>query len=531
MPTAATHERPTPTQRRPPDHVDVLIVGAGVSGIGIACHLRREHPDRSIAILERRDAIGGTWDLFRYPGIRCDSDMYTFGYSFRPWPSDEVITDGESIRTYLRDTAAEYGVDEDIVFGQRVEHARWSTAEARWSLDVVDEHTDETRVVTGDMLVAATGYYDYDTGHAPHFPGQEQFTGRIVHPQFWPDDLDHAGKRVVVIGSGATAVTLVPAMAEDAAHVTMVQRSPGYVVSLPEVDPVSRQLKRVLPDEFVSDLTRIRNVGLQLLLYNACQRFPSLMRRVILAGVRRQVGDAVDMRHFSPDYDPWDQRLCVVPDGDLFRALRSGRASMVTDAVDAFTPTGVRTASGEEIDADVIVTATGLKVQLLGGVDAEIDGEPVDPTDRLTYRSMMVSGVPNFVLVFGYVNVSWTRKVDLVGHFLNRLLAEMDRQDVRQVTPRGEDAAVADEPFVGLMANYVQRALDRMPLQGRHVPWRNTQNLPVDWLTTHLAPIDDGHLEFSQPRPAGIGASRGGPSPLTRAVTAPARFAMRRLAS
>ena len=294
--------------------------------------------------------------------------MYTFGYSFRPWPADEVITDGESIRRYLRDTAAAYGVDEDIVFGQRVERASWSTADARWSLDVVDEHSGESRVVTGDMLVAATGYYDYDTAHAPHFPSQERFTGRVVHPQFWPDDLDHTGQRVVVVGSGATAVTLVPAMAEDAAHVTMLQRSPGYVVSLPQVDRISRELKRVLPDDLVADLTRLRNIGLQLLLYHASRRFPSLMRRLILAGVRRQVGDAVDMRHFSPDYDPWDQRLCVVPNGDLFAALRSGRASIVTDAVDTFTPTGVRTDSGQEIEADVIVTATGREVRVFGGV-------------------------------------------------------------------------------------------------------------------------------------------------------------------
>ena len=516
--------------------VDVLIVGAGVSGIGIACHLAIGHPERSVAILERRDRIGGTWDLFRYPGIRCDSDMNTFGYAFRPWPQDEVITDGESIRTYVRETAEAFRVDRHIRFGQRVTRASWSSDEGRWTIEAVDEHTGETSTVTARFAVSCTGYYDYDHGHQPDFPGVEDYGGTFVHPQFWPEDLDHTGKRVLVIGSGATAVTLVPAMAADAAHVTMLQRSPTYVVSVPEVDRISAQLKRVLPDTLVADLARYRNLGIQLGMYYGSKAFPSLVRRGILAAARRQLGPDVSLRHFSPDYDPWDERLCVVPDGDLFRVLRRGDATIVTDEIDTFTETGVRLASGEEIDADIVVSATGLEVQLLGGITAEVDGVPVDATERMTYKAIMVDGVPNFALVFGYVNVSWTRKVDLVGHYLNQLFSHMDRIGRRVVTPRGDDEPVSDEPFVGLSSGYVTRTMDRMPRQGARAPWRNTQNLLLDWLALRLLPVDDGHLEFSHPvggsRERGLlGTARravdvglaGATSTLGRAVAAPAR--------
>ena len=489
--------------------VDVLIVGAGVSGIGIACHLAITHPERSVRILERRDRIGGTWDLFRYPGIRCDSDMNTFGYAFRPWPQDEVITDGESIRAYVRETAEQYGVDRHIRFGQRVTRASWSTPDGCWTIESVDEGTGETTVTTARFVVACTGYYDYDRGYQPDFPGLDRYEGTFVHPQFWPDDLDHTGKRVLVIGSGATAVTLVPAMASDAAHVTMLQRSPTYVVTVPEVDRISAQLKTVLPDQLVADLARYRNLGIQLAMYYGARTFPSLVRRGILAAAKRQLGPDVSMRHFSPDYDPWDERLCVVPDGDLFRVLRRGEATIVTDHIDTFTETGVRLRSGEEIEADIVVSATGLEVQLLGGVRAEIDGEPVDTTERLTYKAIMVDRVPNFALVFGYVNVSWTRKVDLVGHYLSQLFTHMDRIGRQVVVPRGDDEAIADEPFVGLASGYVARAASRMPQQGARAPWRNTQNLLLDWIGLRLLPIDDGHLEFSQPVEDGAGARRG----------------------
>ncbi len=450
-----------------------------------------------MAILERREAIGGTWDLFRYPGIRCDSDMHTFGYAFRPWPADEVITDGEAIRTYVRETAEEFGVDRAIRFGHRVTAARWSSDRERWTVEAEVEATGEPVTFTAAFLVSCTGYYDHDRGYMPDFPGVDRYEGRLVHPQFWPEDLDLHGTEVLVVGSGATAVTLVPAMVDKAARVTMLQRSPGYVVSVPEVDRISRTLKRVLPAGVVADLARYRNLGIQLFLYHACQAFPRLMRRLILAGVRRQVGPDVDMRHFSPDYDPWDQRLCVVPDGDLFRVLRQGRASIVTDRLEEFTARGVRTGSGQELQADVVVTATGLELQLMGGIQVEVDGEVVDATDRLTYKSMMVDRVPNFALVFGYVNVSWTRKVDLVGHYLAGLLAHMDRIGASTVTPHGEDEPVADEPFVGLASGYVTRAADRMPRQGVRAPWRNTQNLVRDWITLRTTAIDDGHLQFS----------------------------------
>ena len=482
-----------------PVDVDVLIVGAGVSGIGIACHLAITHPERSVAILERRDRVGGTWDLFRYPGIRCDSDMHTFGYAFRPWPQDAVITDGESIRAYVEDTAAAYGVDERITFGQRVTRAAWSSDDARWTLTHVDEHTGEQRTTTARFLVSCTGYYDYDRGHQPDFPGAEDFGGTLVHPQFWPEDLDHAGKRVLVIGSGATAVTLVPSMAPDAEHVTMLQRSPAYVVSIPGTDPVSPHLKKVLPEAVVADLARYRNLAIQLAMFYGSKAAPSLVRRGILAHVRSQVGPDVSLRHFSPDYDPWDERLCVVPDGDLFRTLRRGDATIVTDHIDTFTETGVRLASGEELEADIVVSATGLEVQLLGGIAVEVDGQEVDATDRLTYKSMMVDGVPNFGLVFGYVNVSWTRKVDLVGHYLSELFTHMEGLGRAVVTPRGEDEAIADEPFVGLSSGYVTRAAARMPRQGTRTPWRNTQNLVLDWVAMRLLPLDDGHLDFSHP--------------------------------
>ena len=479
--------------------VDVLIVGAGVSGIGIACHLAIGHPERSVAILERRDRIGGTWDLFRYPGIRCDSDMNTFGYAFRPWPQDRIITDGESIRTYVRETAEAYGVDRTIRFGQRVTRASWSTEDGHWTVESVDEHTGETSTTTARFAVSCTGYYDYDRGHLPDFPGVEDYRGTFVHPQFWPEDLDHTGKKVLVIGSGATAVTLIPAMAEDAEQVTMLQRSPTYIVSIPEVDHLSSQLKKVLPDEFVANLARYRNLVIQLGMYYGSKAFPSLVRRGILAAVKRQVGPEVPLRHFSPDYDPWDERLCVVPNGDLFHTLRRGDATVVTDTLETFTENGVRLPSGEEIEADIVISATGLEVQLLGGITAEVDGQPVDATDRMTYKAIMVDGVPNFALVFGYVNVSWTRKVDLVGHYLNQLFDHMDRVGRRVVTPRGDDEAVTDEPFVGLSSGYVTRAMDRMPHQGARAPWRNTQNLVLDWLALRLLPIDDGHLDFSQP--------------------------------
>lgn len=479
--------------------VDVLIIGAGISGIGAACQLTQKSPGRTFAVLERREAIGGTWDLFRYPGIRCDSDMYTFGYSFRPWPSDEVLTDGESIRTYIADTADHYGVTDHIRFGHRVLRASWSTADACWTIEAELEATGESVTLTASFLLSASGYYDYDSGYQPDFPGREDFTGTWVHPQFWPEDLDHSDRKVVVIGSGATAVTLIPALAPDVERVTMLQRSPTYILTLPEVDPVSRAMRRLLPDDVVSHVTRLRNLSLQLALYGVSRRFPDTVRRVLLAQARVQLGPDVDMRHFTPDYDPWDQRLCVIPDGDLFRTIRRGEAEIATDRIDRITPDGILLESGEHLDADIIVSATGLNLQLFGGMDVLVDGEKVDSASSLLHRSIMVSDVPNMAMVFGYVHVSWTRKADLVGDYVCRVLNRMEELGMRQVTPRGARGQATDEPFLEMTSGYLARAADTLPKQGVALPWRNTHDVLHDWWNLRHGSLDDPSLAFTNP--------------------------------
>lgn len=481
--------------------VDVAIIGAGLSGIGMACQLVRNSPDRTFTIFERRTDMGGTWDLFRYPGIRCDSDMHTLGYGFRPWPRDEIITDAGSIHRYIHDTAAAYGVDQHVRYAQRVVHASWSTPDALWTVTVEDERTGEQTHTTCRFLAQCSGYYSYDSAHTPALPGLDEFQGRVVHPQFWPEDLDHDDARVVVIGSGATAITLVPAMAETAEHVTMLQRSPGYILTVPATDPTVRALRTVLPDRLVSTLTRHRNALLQLGIYQLCQRQPRLMRSLLLAQVRAQVGSGVDMTDFTPSYDPWDQRLCVVPDGDLFAAVRDGDASVVTDHIDTVTPTGIRLQSGRHLDADVIVTATGLQLQLFGGMTLDVDGEPVEVSEQMTYRGAMLGGVPNLAMVFGYVNVSWTRKVDLVSEYVCRVLNHMDRTGTRQVTPRPDPAFESDEPFIDMESGYITRARHLMPRQGSATPWRNRQNVLHDTVALRWAPLQDEHLQFTNPAP------------------------------
>ncbi|HKC28184.1 MAG TPA: NAD(P)/FAD-dependent oxidoreductase, partial [Jatrophihabitans sp.] len=390
------------------EHVDVLILGAGVSGIGAACHLTRACPGKSYAILERRQAIGGTWDLFRYPGIRSDSDMFTFGYSFRPWNETEVLADGPSIKKYVAETAAEYGVDKHIRFGMYARTASWSSEQGLWTIDVRDEATGTRKSFTAKFLIACTGYYNYDQGYRPTFAGEDEFNGTIVHPQHWPEDLDYRGKRVVVVGSGATAVTLVPAMAETAAHVTMLQRSPTYILALPARDKISESMRRVLPDSLVFRMARRRNIGLQRVMYGLSRSRPNVVRSLVLKAAERQLAGAAELKHFTPKYDPWDQRLCIVPNGDLFKTIRSGRADIVTDTIERFTPNGILLSSGAELEADVIVTATGLDVQMLGGAEVDIDGVPLALNETVTYKSVMLDGVPNAVLVFGYTNASWT---------------------------------------------------------------------------------------------------------------------------
>ena len=485
------------------EHLDVLIVGAGLSGVGAAHHLQERCPGKTYAILEARDAIGGTWDLFRYPGIRSDSDMYTLGYSFRPWEEAKAIADGPSILDYVRDTAREGGIEKRIRFGHRVVSAEWSSADARWTVEARRTDNGEAVRLTCGFLFTCTGYYRYDEGYSPGFAGMERFGGRLVHPQHWPEDLDFAGRRVVVIGSGATAVTLVPAMAEEAGHVTMLQRSPSYVVSLPGEDPIANALRRVLPARMAYSIVRWKNVLMTSAFYQLSRRAPGFVKKLVRKGVEKRLPDGYDVDvHFNPRYDPWDQRVCLVPDGDLFEAIGSGRASIVTDEIDTFTERGIRLASGAELDADVIITATGLNMLALGGMRLEVDGSEVRLPEKLGYKGMMLSDVPNLAIVIGYTNASWTLKCDLTCEFVCRLLNHMDEHGYRSCTPRNSDPALETRPFVDLKSGYVQRAIDQFPRQGTSAPWRLYQNYARDIMLLRHGALDDGALEFSARAPA-----------------------------
>jgi cation diffusion facilitator CzcD-associated flavoprotein CzcO len=474
---------------------DVLIVGAGLSGVGMACHLGMKCPDKSYAILEARGAIGGTWDLFRYPGIRSDSDMYTLGYVFRPWTEAKAIADGPSIRAYVERTAADHGVPPHIRFGHRVTRADWSSAEARWTVEA--EHEGAMSRFTCRFLVMGSGYYDYAEGHRPRFEGEKTFAGRIVHPQFWPEDLDWADKKVVVIGSGATAVTLVPEMAKTAAHVTMLQRSPSYVVSRPSVDGIAERLKRLLPATAAYRLTRLKNVALQMVFFRLARSRPAKVKAKMIEMVGDELGPGFDVgTHFTPRYNPWDQRVCLVPDGDLFAALRDGGASVETGEIDRFTAGGVRLKSGRELAADVIVTATGLKISLMGGAELAVDGRVQDLSRTLAYKAIMFGGIPNFAFIFGYTNASWTLKADLAADYVCRLIRHIDRKGHRSATPvAGSD--VKPVPFLDFSSGYVQRALDRLPKQGDRPPWRLKQNYAFDAATLKWGRIEDGALRFA----------------------------------
>jgi cation diffusion facilitator CzcD-associated flavoprotein CzcO len=480
-----------------PEHHDVVIVGAGLSGVGAACHLRRDSSRRSFVILEARDAIGGTWDLFRYPGIRSDSDMFTLGYSFKPWTDAKAIADGDSIRDYIRETAREYGVDQEIRFGHRVVRAEWSTAEARWTVGIELAGSGETIQLTCDFLHWCTGYYRYDQGFAPTFAGIERFRGDVVHPQHWPEHFDYRGKRVIVIGSGATAVTLVPAMAEEAAHVTMLQRSPSYIVSLPANDAVADFLRRRVPDKLAYAAVRWKNVLRTMLSFELSRRRPAVVKRFIRRNLQRQLPPDFDIdTHFTPRYDPWDQRLCLVPDGNLFKALCSGRATMVTDRIDAFTEHGLRLASGTELEADVVITATGLNLELFSGASLVVDGRPVVPADTVAYKGMMLSGVPNMALALGYTNASWTLKCDLVSAYVCRLLGYMEAHGYDTVMPLTPDPGEARVPIIDFESGYVLRAVDALPKQGTRAPWRLHQNYFKDIRTFRRAPLADEGIRF-----------------------------------
>jgi monooxygenase len=484
-------------------HFDVLIMGAGLSGIDAAHHLQKFCPNKSYVILEQRERIGGTWDLFRYPGIRSDSDMLTMGYSFRPWTNPKAISPGGDIRNYITETASEEGIDRNIRFRHRIKHASWSSQEAMWTVDAVCKSPDgseEPVTLTCNFLFSCAGYYRYSAGYTPDFPGIELFKGRVVHPQAWPEDLDYSGKKVVIVGSGATAVTLVPAMSQTASHVTMLQRSPTYVISAPEQDKVANWLRGVLPAKWAFRLSRWKNVAFMTYVYQLSQRFPNYMKNEILKKVRVEVGADYDVdTHFTPRYKPWEQRMCLIPDADMFRAIKSGRASVVTDHIETFTEKGIRLKSGKELEADIIVTATGLVMQAFGGIELSVDGRSVDSGKTLAYKGVMVSGVPNFASVFGYINASWTLKADLICAYVCRLLNFMDRKGARQVTPkRGSETAVAQ--FVeNFSSGYMQRALASWPKQGAKAPWRVYQNYIRDAITLKWSSIDNDALEFSNP--------------------------------
>jgi monooxygenase len=481
------------------EHLDVMIVGAGLSGIGAAHHLQEAFPGRSYAIFEARDDLGGTWDLFRYPGIRSDSDMHTLGYRFRPWTSSKTIADGPSILDYVRQTARDGGIEGKIRFQHRVVRAEWSSEGARWSVEAERADTGETVRVTCDYLWVCSGYYRYDEGFAPEFEGVESFRGRIVHPQHWPEDLDYAGKRVVVIGSGATAVTLVPAMAKEAAHVTMLQRSPTYIASLPAEDPIAGSLRRVLPNRAVYSIVRWKNVLLQTAFYQLSRRRPQAVKRMIRRGVERALPAGYDVdRHFKPRYNPWDQRMCLVPNGDLFKAIRDDSASVVTDTIDTFTERGVKLDSGEELEAEVIVTATGLNLLFLGGMELVVDGREVDVPKTMTYKGMMLSGVPNCAFTVGYTNASWTLKADLTSEYVCRLLAHMDAHGYSKSVPEITDPTVTEAPLLDFTSGYVLRSIDQFPKQGSKEPWKLRQNYVFDLRSIRRGPIDDGAMQFSR---------------------------------
>jgi cation diffusion facilitator CzcD-associated flavoprotein CzcO len=492
--------------------VDVLIVGAGLSGIGAAVHLQRECPDRSYAILESRDAIGGTWDLFRYPGIRSDSDMYTLGYSFRPWTSRDSIAAGPDILEYIRSTARDYEVERQIRFGHRVERAEWSSEEACWNVDARLTATGELVRLKAGYVLSCGGYYDYEQGYTPEFPGAETFGGDVVHPQKWTDEVDYEGKRIVVIGSGATAVTLVPALAEKAAHVTMLQRSPTYVLSMPGRDPIASFLNRRLPEKAAYKLIRWKNVLITSAFYRLSRKRPKLVRRLLRSANRRQLPDGPDVDvHFNPRYDPWDQRVCAVPDADLFEVLRDGSASIVTERIERFDETGVLLCSGEHLDADMIVTATGLNMRLLGGVELAVDGERVDLSERLVYRGVLLSDVPNMALVMGYTNASWTLKADLTCEFVCRLLNHMEAHGYDVCTPVNDDPSIETVPVIDLSSGYVTRALDQLPKQGTEAPWRLHQNYFRDIVLLRRTELEDGTLRFSRSGARAAGVTAGDP--------------------
>ncbi|MBA3979578.1 MAG: FAD-containing monooxygenase EthA [Alcanivorax sp.] len=477
-------------------HLDVLIIGAGLSGIGAACHMAKKCPNIRFAIVERRKRIGGTWDLFRYPGIRSDSDMFTLGYNFRPWTGIKMLADGPAIRQYIEETARVHGVRKRIHFGLKVLSEAWHSDKKHWQITAVDEETGDTHEFTAGFIFNCTGYYNYDAGYTPEIKGMERFRGDVIHPQHWPENYDYTGKRVVVIGSGATAVTLVPAMTDKAAHVVMLQRSPTYIATVPEKDLISANLRRFLPEMLVYRIARSRNILLQRTVYKLSLSKPKAIRRLLLASARKQLGPDVDMRHFQPAYNPWEERMCAVPKGDLFKAIRNNKASVVTDHIETVTENGIQLKSGDHLDADIIITATGLDLQLLGGASLSIDGEDIRISETLMYKGLMLEGVPNMALVFGYTNASWTLKADIACEYVCRLLNHMKQIGAEVVTPIDEEGCGTNLNFLNLRSGYVQRANDRLPRQGAKIPWQNLDDYLRDLPALRYGSLDDGHLKY-----------------------------------
>ncbi|WP_166907050.1 NAD(P)/FAD-dependent oxidoreductase [Mycobacterium sp. DL440] len=482
------------------EHFDVVIVGAGISGISTAWHLQDRCPTKSYVLLERRENIGGTWDLFKYPGIRSDSDMFTLGFRFKPWESAKSIADGQSIWNYINEAADENGIRNHIRTGHRVLSVDWSDADNRWTVSV--EHNGEAKQITASFLSVCSGYYNYDEGYSPEFPGAENFKGQIVHPQHWPEDLDYTGKKMVVIGSGATAITLIPSLVSGGVgHVTMLQRSPTYVGSLPLVDPVAVKTNKYLPKDLAHFVNRWKQIGYSTGQYQIARRFPSIFKQFLRKmGTRRLPQDFDYDKHFSPSYAPWDERVCLAPNGDLFKAIRSGKAGVVTDTIDTFTETGIKLTSGEELQADIIVTATGLNMQLFGGAVAYRNGQPIDLTESMTYKGLMLSGVPNMAITFGYTNASWTLKADLVSEFICRVLNYMDANGFDRVEPQHPGGSVDELPFMDFTPGYFRRAMDTLPKSGSEAPWKLKQNYFFDMRTIRYGKVDEESLLFTKHR-------------------------------
>lgn len=477
--------------------VDILIVGAGISGIGLAAHISKNCPKRSFEIIERRESVGGTWDLFKYPGIRSDSDMSTFGFNFKPWKKESVLASGSAIKNYLAEVVQKFNLSSKIHFQHRVVNANYDSATRKWSV-VVENAQGKKQTWIANFVLGCTGYYNYDQGFQPEFLNQEAFKGTFIHPQHWPENLDYSGKKVVIIGSGATAITLVPAMVKGGAgHVTMLQRSPTYIASVPSIDMIYSKMRKLMPEDVAYKLTRARNIGMQRGIYALARKQPKLLKTLLLKSVQFQLKGKVDMKHFTPNYEPWDQRLCVVPDGDLFKILREGHASVETDHIEKFTETGIQLKSGKHLDADIIVSATGLNIQILGGIQATMDGKPLDTSKHMLYQGIMVSDVPNMALIIGYINASWTLKVDIAAEYICRLLNYMDQHGYDEVIPEGDATELLEDTVMGsLTSGYIARAADVMPKQGKHAPWKVSNNYLADRKELKTASFEDGVLKF-----------------------------------